>query len=267
LHPLHPSHAAGTYIGPPPLYPSLLAVAASCPVAHPDRMSATLARQQGSPLGVALYGALLAVSLILAVLCVALVMTAVERNAPPTILVATIFLVVGTGGLSVYAGVGLYYQAKPVPRSTVQASLVWRPPPLMRAATVVMLVSIITNLVAIAITPGKVILPVALVILAAVGVLACLFGARLLVARLEANRWGIRCTNPFTTIRVPWSEVQSLDPRGRSALSQRIVAITVQRRERMLWVWDPRVPVSRDTARILVAELEVVRQLAAKPDA
>jgi hypothetical protein len=44
-------------------------------------------------------------------------------------------------------------------------------------------------------------------------------------------------------------------------LSQRIVAVT-QERQRMLWVWDPRVPVSRDAARLLVAELEAVRQLA-----
>jgi hypothetical protein len=33
----------------------------------------------------------------------------------------------------------------------------------------------------------------------------------------------------------------------------------------MLWVWDPRVPVSPDAARLLVAELEAVRQSATTP--
>jgi hypothetical protein len=44
-------------------------------------------------------------------------------------------------------------------------------------------------------------------------------------------------------------------------LSQRIVAVTPGR-DQMLWVWDPRVPVSRDAARLLVAELEAVRHSA-----
>lgn len=91
--------------------------------------------------------------------------------------------------------------------------------------------------------------------------------ARLLVARFEADAWGIRCTNPTTTVRIPWGDLQSLEPRGESVLAQRIIVVTKQRRARMLWTFDPRVPVCRDTGRLLVAELEAVRRSAAGPGA
>jgi len=39
--------------------------------------------------------------------------------------------------------------------------------------------------------------------------------ARALVARFEADSWGIRCTNPFTNVRIPWSDMESLEPRGK----------------------------------------------------
>ena len=104
-----------------------------------------------------------------------------------------------------------------------------------------------------------------LVISAGVGVLITwLIGLRFLVARLEADDWGIRCTNPLTTVRLSWGEGRSLEPRGRTILSRRIVAIT-QGRERILGVCDPRVPISRDAAGLLVAELEAVRQSATTP--
>ena len=90
-------------------------------------------------------------------------------------------------------------------------------------------------------------------------------GARALVMRLEADHWGIRCTNPLTAVRIPWSDVESLEPRGKSVLAQRIVAVTKGGRERMLWVFDPRIPASREAARLLVAELDAVWQLAAMP--
>jgi hypothetical protein len=92
-------------------------------------------------------------------------------------------------------------------------------------------------------------------------------GAMALVARCEADRWGIRCTTPLTTNRIPWSDLESLDLRGRSVFSQRVVAVTRDGRKRMLWVFDPRIPVSRDWAEVLVAELETVRRSAAKPGA
>ena len=92
-----------------------------------------------------------------------------------------------------------------------------------------------------------------------------LYGIRLLVARLEADHWGIRFTSLLTTVRIPWSEVRSLEPRGTSAFTQRIAVITQPRHARLLWVVDPRVPVSRDTARLLVAELETVRRSTTLP--
>ena len=190
---------------------------------------------------------------------------AVEKNPPRTLVVAAAALVVGIGGNILYTGVGLYYQARPAPVSTVRDSLVWRPPLVSRIAGVIIVVAYSTTFVALATMPviWKAALP--LVISAGVAVLITWFiSLRLLVARLEADRWGIRCTNPLSTVRLPWGEIRSLEPRGRSMLSRRIVAVT-QRRERMLWVWDPRVPVSRDAARLLVAELEAVRTSATTP--
>jgi hypothetical protein len=119
-----------------------------------------------------------------------------------------------------------------------------------------------------AITPDNGTVPDALLMVAiAATVLLCFMGGRTLVARLEANAWGIRCTNPFTTVRLPWGEVGSLEPRGSSTFSQRIVAISEDGRRRMLWVCDPRVSVGPDAARSLVAELEEVRKLAMRTDA
>jgi hypothetical protein len=190
---------------------------------------------------------------------------AVEKDLPPTLVVAAAALVVGIGGCMVYAGAGLYYQARPVPLSTVRDSLVWRPPLVFRIAGVIVVVTFSTTFVALATIPVIWKVPLPLVISAGVGVLITWFiSLRLLVARLEADRWGIRCTNPISTVRLPWGEIRSLEPRGRSMLSRRIVVVT-QGRERMLWVWDPRVPVSPDAARLLVAELEAVRQSATTP--
>jgi hypothetical protein len=76
---------------------------------------------------------------------------------------------------------------------------------------------------------------------------------------------GIRFTSLLATVRIPWSDVRSLEPRGTSAFTQRIVVITPQGRERRLWVVDHRVPVSRDTAWLLVSELETVRRSATPP--
>jgi hypothetical protein len=91
-------------------------------------------------------------------------------------------------------------------------------------------------------------------------------GAETLVARLEADRWGVRWTTFLTTVGFPWGDVRSLEPRGTSAFSRRIVAVPEQGHERMLWVWDTRVRMNQDAAQLLIAELEAVRWLAAQPD-
>jgi hypothetical protein len=90
-------------------------------------------------------------------------------------------------------------------------------------------------------------------------------GCRIPIARLEANGWGIRCTTPLTTVRIPWSDLRSLEVRGGSGSTQRVVAVTKRGRERVLRVWDPRLPVTRDVARDLVADLRAVRQSATTP--
>jgi hypothetical protein len=130
-----------------------------------------------------------------------------------------------------------------------------------RIAVVICVVAFSTTFVALVTIPAIWRVPLPLVISGVAVLISWVIGLRLPVARLEADDWGIRCTNPFTTVRLPWSEVRSLEPRGRSMFSQRIVAVT-QGRDQMLWVWDPRVPVNRDAARLLVAELEAVRQSA-----
>ena len=225
-------------------------------------MSATPNGQQRYLLGVAHYGALFALGLPMVGVSVYLMMTAVEKDAPRALVVAAAAMVAGIGGCILYAGAGLYYQAWPIPLSRVRDSLVWRPPLVFRVAAVICVVALSTTFVALATMPLIWKVPLPLVIAAGVAVLITWFiGLRLPVARLEADDWGIRCTNPFTTVRLPWSEVQSLEARGGSTLSQRIVAVT-QGRERMLWVWDPRVPFNRDAARLLVADLEAVRQSA-----
>jgi hypothetical protein len=234
----------------------------SDPFAHPGRMSATPNSQQRYPLGVALCGALFAFGLPMVGGSVYLMITAVEKDAPRALVVAAAAMVAGIGGFILYAGAGLYYQAWPVPLSRVRDSLVWRPPLVFRIAVVICVVALSTTFVALVTIPAIRRVPLPLVVSAGVAVLiAWLIGLRLPVARLEADDWGIRCTNPFTTVRLPWSEVRTLEARGRSMLSQRIVAVT-QGRDQMLWVWDPRIPVSRDAARLLVAELEAVRQSA-----
>jgi hypothetical protein len=225
-------------------------------------MSATPVRQRRYSHGVAFFGIQLALGLAMVGGCLYLMIFAVEKDLSPTLVVAAAALVVGIGGCMVYAGAGLYYQARPVPLSTVRDSLVWRPPLVFRIAGVIVVVTFSTTFVALATIPIIWKVPLPLVISAGVGVLITWFiSLRLLVARLEADRWGIRCTNPLSTVRLPWGEIRSLEPRGRSMLTRRIVPIT-QGRERMLWVWDPRVPVSPDATRLLVAELEAVRRSA-----
>lgn len=215
-----------------------------------------------------MYGVMLAIALVLLVIGILLVMTAFERDQPATVLVGVVSLLAGIGSLTLYSGVGLFYQARPVARPYGQASLTWGPTPFMRAAIAVLLVTLSATTVAFTITPDNGTVPQALRLLAiAVAVLTCFIGARALVARLEANGWGIRCTNPFATVRLPWGDVRSLEPRGSSTFSQRIVAVSGDARHRMLWVFDPRVPVGPDAARLLVDELETVRRLAARPDA
>jgi hypothetical protein len=219
-------------------------------------MSATPVRQQRYPYGVALFGVLFASGLVLFALSLAVPWMVVARDGRTALFLAFGAVLTVIGATAV-AGTCLSYQARPSPRPPVGPALVWRPTAAVRAEIVLTLVGI-TMVGVSAATVGATPIVIAAIV-------PLLFGIRILFARLEADRWGIRCTNPLTTVRIPWSDVRSLEPRGTSALSKRIVAVTEQGRERPLWVVDPRVPVSRDTARLLVAELEAVRRSATSP--
>jgi len=236
-----------------------LAVALPSPVVHSRRVSTTPVRQQRYRLGVALYGAEFVVALALFAISIGLVILATARNAPTGVLVATVAFILGTGAFCVWTGAAVFYQARPGPRSLGGRSVVWAPPLVMRVATVVIVASLGTITAAVA-TVG--LRPIVLLVLGLPFLALALIASRFLVARCVADHWGITCTNPLTTVRIPWNAVRSLEPRGNSALAQRVVVVTEQGRWRILWVVDPRVPVSRDTARLLVADLESVRQSA-----
>lgn len=216
-------------------------------------MSATPVRQQRYPHGVALYGVLLAVGLVLLALWLAFVWVAVARDEPWATLVAALGAVLAVSGATAMAGTCLSYQVRPKPRPPVGPALVWRPTPAIRAEMVLSLAGL-TMVAVSAATVGE-----WLIVFAAIVLL--LLVIRISLARLEADRWGIRCTNAWSTVRLPWSDVRSLEPRGPSSFSQRIVAITEQGHRRTLQVYDPRVPVARDVGRLLMAELEAVRRM------
>jgi hypothetical protein len=229
-------------------------------------MNATAIRQQPHLLGVAIYAAFFALGLALAAGWVSLTITGVEKHAW-TLVVVTAAMFGGSGGFCLYAGAAVYYQAKPPPLSGARDSLVWQQPLVCRIAIVVVVVAIGTAAVVLGITPdiGTVVgVPLLIFVYAGV-VLTCSFCLRVLVMRLEADDWGIRCRNLLSTVRLPWGDVVSLGTRGKSIATQRPLAITKQGRARELWVLDPRVPFTRDNARLLVAELEAVRQSATSP--
>jgi hypothetical protein len=245
-----------------------MAVAPSGPIDHSRRMSAVPARPRPYGRGVARNGVWLAIALVLFVISIRLVVMAFEQDQPATVLVGVVSMLVGAGSLCVFAGVGLFYQARPVPRSNSQASLTWGPTPLVRVATAVILVTVSTSVIALTIGFDDGTVPdTTLTVAIPLTVLLCFIGGRGLVARLEANAWGIRCTTPFTTIRLPWGDVRALELRGSSKFSQRIVVVSEDGRSRMLWVFDLRIPAGPDAPHLLVTELETVRRLAARPGA
>jgi hypothetical protein len=215
--------------------------------------------RRGYPAGVATYAYLVALGLLALAWAIVLVV-----DALPGLILFGVAAIPAAVGICVLGGIGIYYQAWPVPRPLVGASLTWRPSLVVRASLLVVCLSITAMYIAIVtINPGAIFLLLSGLLALSVWPIA----GRGLVARLEADRWGIRCTGPTTTLRIPWEEVRSLEPRGESARAQRIVAVTKEGRERMLWVFDLRVPVSRDAAQVLVAELEAVRRSAPSPGA
>jgi hypothetical protein len=221
-------------------------------------MRALPVRPDRYPAGVALFGVLFACGLVLSAVSLGFVWVVVaNERARLAAHVASLGGVLMCGGATALAWTCLSYQARPSPRPPVGPGLVWRLTGAARAELALALVGVTMAGVSVATVGGMQ--------FALAGIVPWLYGIRLLVARLEADDWGIRWTSLLTTVRIPWSDVRSLEPRGTSAFTQKIVVITHQGRERQLWVVDHRVPASRDTARLLVAELETVRRLATLP--
>jgi hypothetical protein len=211
--------------------------------------------------GVAANGSLFVVALGFLGISIGLVVMAIARNAPTGLLVATVAFLVGTGAFCVWTGAAVFYQARSGRRPLGGRSVVLAPPLVMRVAMVVIAVSIgIITVGAFTVAPST------LFVFGLASVAMALITARFLVFRFEANDWGITSTGPFTTVRIPWNALRSLEPRGDSAFTQRVQVVTEQGRKPRLWILDPRFPVSRDSARLLVAALDAVRQSASSPD-
>lgn len=257
-------HATGTYMGVPNGLPDVspLPDAPSSHACHPDRMGAAPLRQQPR-LGLAVYRAEYAAALGLLAISIGLVLVAMAWDAPTGFLVAATALLIGTAAFCVWTRAAVFYQARARAGSLASQSVAWGPPLVMRVALVVIAASLGVIVVAMATLNLR---PTPLLILAIAFVAMALMAWRFFVARCEANPWGIRCTFLSTT-RIPWRAVRSLEPRGKSAFFQRVVVVTEDGRKRTLWVVDPRVPLSNDSARLLIAELEAVRRSGVSPGA
>jgi len=210
------------------------------------------------PLGVALYGALLAASLPIAVMSIWGTWVSVQRDYRIACIVGAAVLIPGSAGLMLIVGGALRHQLRPMARQPVGDSLCWRPSPVMRSGVVLAAFGLTASIAAFEFVRQAPIGPGVWIGLA----LLWLIGLKLLTARLEADDTGVRCTNPFRVVRIRWDELEGLEARGDSAFGQRIIAVTADDRERMLWVFDPRVPVAPGSARMLVDELETVRRRA-----
>jgi hypothetical protein len=240
------------------LRPSLLAVAAVWSGCHDGQMSATPVSQRPHWVYLAALGALCATAVALFAISIALVRLASSRDAPPGIIAATIALMVGTGAFCVWIGSAFIYQARARWSALLgRGSLLLAPPPVMRVSTGVIAASLGTITAALATANPP---PIFVMLTGAAFLTLALIASRFRVLRLEANGWGIRCTNPVGRISLPWNRVVALGTCGRL---QRIVLVTVDQRERMLWTLDPRIPANRGSTRVLVAELDAIRQSAA----
>lgn len=221
-------------------------------------MGAAPEGSRGYPAGIAYFGSFLAMSLVMMAVAIGLLIILVTMDAPVGILVSTTGLIVLLGGSILYNGVYVVYQARPVPLRSARESLLWQPPPLLRAAIVTSAIGTVTSVAGyMTIGPS----PLVVLLLGTIVLGVCLVTLTIFI-RLEADNEGIRCKNPLATVRLRWSDVESLESRGGSVLTQRIVAVTSRGRERMLWVFDPRIPHARDAGQLLVAELEAVRRSA-----
>jgi len=234
----------------------------SGPVAHHSRMSATPVRQRPHRLHLVMLGALCATAVALFAISIGLVTLATSRDAPPGVIAAAIANIVGTGAFCVWIGSAFIYQARARWSALLgRGSVLLAPPAVMRVSLVVIAASLGTITAGFATANPP---PSFLMFTGVAFFTLAVIASRFRVLRLEANEWGISCTNPVGRISLPWNRVVALRTRGRL---QRIVLVTEEQRERMLWTVDPRIPANRGSTRVLVAELDTIRQSAAKPGA
>jgi hypothetical protein len=225
-------------------------------------MSGTPVSQRPHRLYLAALGALCATAVTLFAVSIGLLTLATSRDAPSGIIAAAISLIIGTSAFCAWIGSAFIYQARARWSALLgRGSVILAPPPVMRVSIVVIAASLGAITVAVATASP----PLSWVMFMGVAFLTlAVIASRFRVLRFEANEWGIRCTNPVGRISLPWSRVVALRIRGKL---QRIVLVTEDQRERMLWTIDPRLPFNRDSARVLVAEVDAIRQSAEKPGA
>jgi hypothetical protein len=104
-------------------------------------------------------------------------------------------------------------------------------------------------------------LVVALLLTLVVLAVLLLAALRLVRIRFVADRSGLAWDHPFRPIRIEiaWGEVERIELRGRRLITQRLVVITRDGRERIAWAYDPSIAISTEAARALLAEIEAIR--------
>jgi hypothetical protein len=209
---------------------------------------------------VVLYGLLVAATMLFLGLAFVVTWLSIEREYRTACIVSVAATIPASLGLLVLGSTALRHQVRPMPRPLVRDRVRWAPTLGIRLGVGATLAGLTTSIAALAVVrpmgPGW-----------WIGLaFVWLVGLRLVTARLIADREGIRCSVPLGELRLRWDEIERLEARGTSTFGQRIVAVTVDGRERMLWVFDSRVPVAPTAADLLLGELETVRRHARSAD-
>jgi hypothetical protein len=84
---------------------------------------------------------------------------------------------------------------------------------------------------------------------------------RLSRLRFVADGWGLRWANPFwpSATQLPWEGIARIELRGSRLLSMRMVVITNDGRSRLVWAFDPTIPISRASFRTVFDEVVGLR--------
>jgi hypothetical protein len=79
--------------------------------------------------------------------------------------------------------------------------------------------------------------------------------------RFVADGWGLRWANPLwpSATQLPWEGIARIELRGSRLLSMRMVVITNDGRSRLVWAFDPRIPISLVSFRTIFDEVVGLR--------